>query len=166
MKKTIIFAFLGLIILGSCKDSRENAVDAYKAVDKQKQEEIILDSLGQVANSSFADFRKAFAEQKEGTSNFFVKEKYVNDANREEHLWIRDITAKGDTLYGVVDSKPRVTNKVKHNDMIVIDPARISDWMYYDNGKLVGGFSLRYERSKLSVEEQKEFDEKYNVSFE
>ncbi len=162
----MMFAFLGLIGFSSCKDSRENAVDAYKAVDKQKQEEVTLDSLGQVANANFADFRKAFAEQKAGTSNFFVKEKYVNDVNREEHLWIRDITAKGDTLFGIVDSEPRVTREVKHNDTIVIDPARISDWMYYDNGKLVGGYTLRYERSKLSAEEQKEFDKKYNVSFE
>ena len=163
MKKIVGGAFLGFMLI-ACNN--ENTQKAYNAVDEHKAEQARLDSVTQLGHETFGDFRTAFTEQKAGTENFFVKQKFGTNTEQEEHLWISDIEARGDSLFGVVNSQPRATREVKLNDTILIDPARITDWMYYDNGKLMGGYSVKYERSKLSAEEKAEFDKQYNVSFD
>lgn len=164
MKKIIIYSCLSLIVFVSCKNENKNVQNAYKAVDKAEAENQKLDSISQVGNKTFGEFTKAFIDKKPGTTNFFVKEKFVANTGQEEHLWISDITSKNDTLYGVVNSQPKVTNEVKLNDTIKIDPSKITDWMFYRNDTLIGGYSVKYERSKLSDVEKKKFDEQYGVT--
>jgi uncharacterized protein YegJ (DUF2314 family) len=40
-----------------------------------------------------------------------------------------------------------------------IDANEIYDWMIVDDGKLVGGYSLRVIRAKMGPEQQRKFDE-------
>ncbi len=151
------------LCLGFFACTNENTQNAYKAVDEQKAEQARLDSVTKLGNETFADFRAAFKEQKAGTENFFVKQKFGTSTEQEEHLWLSDIEARGDSLFGVVNSQPKATREVKLNDTILIDPSRVTDWMYYDNGKLVGGYSVLYQRSKMTEEERAEFDKQYGL---
>ena len=46
---------------------------------------------------------------------------------------------------------------------VTVEPSKISDWMFVQNGRLVGGYTLRVLRDAMSPSERKEFDK--NVPF-
>jgi uncharacterized protein YegJ (DUF2314 family) len=47
---------------------------------------------------------------------------------------------------------------VKLGDEVVLDKSEVSDWMYIDDGLLVGGYTVLELRSQMSEEERKQFD--------
>jgi uncharacterized protein YegJ (DUF2314 family) len=53
---------------------------------------------------------------------------------------------------------PESTTDVKIGDKIQILNDNISDWMYVDNQKLRGGFTIRVLRKRMTESERKQFD--------
>jgi uncharacterized protein YegJ (DUF2314 family) len=51
-----------------------------------------------------------------------------------------------------------MVSNVKIGDQATVDPESISDWMFVDNGKLVGGYTVRVLRDAMSAAEREEFD--------
>ncbi|WP_313386505.1 DUF2314 domain-containing protein [Chishuiella sp.] len=156
-------------VLFSCGNKTEQiGVNAYKGIDKQEKEQKDLDSIGKEARQTFDDFKLALSMKDTTTTNFIVKEMYnIPNSTQKEHVWIRDVyTDQDDQLKGVVDNAPQYTKDVKLNDTVIIKPEEISDWMYYKGDKMIGGYSIKYMRSKLTDEERKKFDEQYKVKFD
>ena len=50
--------------------------------------------------------------------------------------------------------------------MISVPAEEVFDWMYVDNGKLVGGYSLRALRDKLSGKQREAFEKSMWFSFD
>lgn len=50
-------------------------------------------------------------------------------------------------------------------EVITIDPESICDWMYLDGEKLVGGYTIRVQYSRMTAEEKKKFDDKNGLIF-
>ncbi|MBF0598083.1 DUF2314 domain-containing protein [Faecalibacter rhinopitheci] len=173
MKKSILIVFAALA-LTAC-DNKNIAKDAYKGLDKQEKELAELDSITKQARSTFDDFKLALEMRDSTMSNFFVKEEFLvteGERTRQEHLWIRDIYQDGNVLKGIIDNQPVATSDVKVNDTIVIDDAKVSDWMFYKRepkdtvARIIGGYSVKFMRNKLSEAEKIEFDKQYQASFD
>ena len=173
MKKILLMSLVGLAFI-AC-DNKDIAKDAYKGLSKQEQELADLDSITQEARRTFDDFKLALEMKDSTMSNFIVKEEFiVKNGNRstQEHLWIRDVYQDGKVLKGVVDNQPKLTTEVKLNDTVVIDDAKISDWMFYKLepndtvARMIGGYSVKFMRNKLSDAERAEFDKQYKVKFD
>lgn len=173
MKKIILLAMMAVALV-SC-DNKNIAKDAYKGLDKQQQENAELDSITNFARSSFDDFKLALEMKDSTMSNFIVKQEYIvkeGDRTRQEHLWIRDVYMDNGVMKGIVDNEPVVTKEVKLNDTIIIDDKKVSDWMFYKiEGndtipKVIGGYSVKYMRSKLSDQEKADFDKQYQAKFD
>ena len=47
---------------------------------------------------------------------------------------------------------------LKLGQLVSVSPAEISDWVYVDNGKLVGGYTIRSHYNEMSSTKKKEFD--------
>ncbi len=73
-------------------------------------------------------------------------------------MWLNDVTYDGKKFHGVVNNDPNLVKNVKIGDKASVEPGKISDWMYIENGKLVGGYSVRVLRDGLSPAEKAEFD--------
>ena len=126
-----------------------------------------LDSIGKEAQQTFDDFKLALSMKDTTTTNFIVKEKFdIPNSDQKEHIWIRDVFEENDTLKGIIDNVPQYTKVVKHNDTVIIHENNLSDWMYYKADKMIGGFTIKYMRSKLTPEQRAEFDKQYKVKFE
>ena len=173
MKKTL-FILLAAVAFVAC-DNKDIAKNAYKGLDKQEKELAELDSITQEARRTFDDFKLALEMKDSTMTNFIVKEEFIvqnGNRNQQEHLWIRDVYQDGNVLKGIVDNEPKVTKEVKLNDTIVIDDKKISDWMFYKLepndtiARMIGGYSVKYMRSKLSDAERAEFDKQYKVKFD
>lgn len=50
--------------------------------------------------------------------------------------------------------------------IVSVEPKEISDWLYIDHGKLVGGYTVRVHYNELSPEQKKKFDREADFKIE
>lgn len=74
------------------------------------------------------------------------------------NIWTTPVRIEAGKYYGTLDNEPYQIKKYVVGDEINIPVDQISDWMYVDDGKLVGGYTLRVVRDSLTEEQRKEFD--------
>jgi len=55
-------------------------------------------------------------------------------------------------------AQPAKVKSVKIGQTVTVERAKISDWMYIENRKLVGGYTLRALRETLPPDERANFD--------
>jgi uncharacterized protein YegJ (DUF2314 family) len=109
------------------------------------------------ARSTVEQFIQALQTQKPSQSLFSVKAP-ITDGESVEHIWLGSVQFQDDKFIGIVDNEPGIVTDISLGDKISVERARISDWMYVDDGKLVGGFTLRAIRKRMSKRERIEFD--------
>jgi uncharacterized protein YegJ (DUF2314 family) len=63
-------------------------------------------------------------------------------------------------LAGILASVPEKVDRLKLGDLIFIDKDSVSDWMYIQNGKLIGGYTIKvvYDALDDSVKKEMERD--------
>lgn len=91
----------------------------------------------------------------------------LDDANGTEHIWLHDLSLDEDGLfYGVIDGDPVTVTTVKAGTRIGIPHEAISDWLIVDDGRLIGGYTIRVYRESLSDTERIEFDRGFGVGID
>ena len=58
----------------------------------------------------------------------------------------------------MVDNKPANIPGLKVGAKASVNPDEISDWSYVDNGRLVGGYTIRVLYSELTPQERADFE--------
>ncbi|MEP6806576.1 MAG: DUF2314 domain-containing protein [Flavobacterium sp.] len=145
----IIFCFI------SCKNSdkieRENQPDIYdvKSTDNEMNAAI------EKANQTLTDFNAALLNPEIEVKSLKVKFQNKTDA---EHIWLSNVEFKDGKYSGVLDNEPEYITEYKIGDKVNVDSKNISDWMYIENGKLYGGYTIKVLRNKMSEDEKKQFD--------
>lgn len=90
---------------------------------------------------------------------FSIKVKIV-DGEEVEHIWLTDTEFDQDgNLFGVVGNEPVNVTTVSLGQQIGIDRALISDWMIIEDGRLIGGYTIRAIRDGIDQAERKSFDD-------
>ncbi|HEY1067317.1 MAG TPA: DUF2314 domain-containing protein, partial [Pirellulales bacterium] len=64
----------------------------------------------------------------------------------------------GTQFHGMVGNTPVEATGVEFGQLVSVDPAKISDWMYVEDGKLVGGETIRAMVQRMSPEEKQRFE--------
>ena len=64
----------------------------------------------------------------------------------------------GNRFQGRIDNQPRKIQGLKLGQLVSINRNEISDWLYVDHGKLVGGYTVRVQYNELSAKQKQEFD--------
>jgi len=86
------------------------------------------------------------------------------DGENTAFMWLNNTAISGDAftaeLFEVPDTLP--SHKIGMRYTVTLD--ELLDWMVNDNGRLSGGFSLRYHRERLADDEKLEYDEFIGVS--
>jgi uncharacterized protein YegJ (DUF2314 family) len=108
------------------------------------------------ARQSVGRFVEAFTNPKKGQRSFLVKIAF-SKANRVEHLWLADLDFHGKTPTGVIADNP-IRPDLKFMQRVDIDLSQLSDWMYVEDGKLVGGYTTRLLRKRMNPSERREMD--------
>ena len=81
----------------------------------------------------------------------------ASDQHGSEHIWLNRITMRGGRVFGMVDTAPRVVKSIRQGQVMEIRDDSIVDWMYFENGRIVGNETgrtmIRYlpaaEREKM-----------------
>jgi uncharacterized protein YegJ (DUF2314 family) len=108
------------------------------------------------AKASFDEFIEAFYHPTEQQKSFLVKVVF-DEGEQREHIWLADLDFGGKKPTGVVANAPNLPT-LKFMQRIEFDPSYISDWMYIDEGYLVGGFTTRVIRDRMTPKERKDHD--------
>jgi uncharacterized protein YegJ (DUF2314 family) len=146
-----IAAALGVLAAGCGKTQPE---DRYTHVSP---DDARMNAAIEQARSSVDIFIAAIQSPKPGQSAFSVKTP-VSDGQHIEHFWLMPVTYDGTKFEGVIANEPFDVTNVKLGQRMTVERSQISDWMFVENGKLVGGYTLRILRSTLPPEERAEFD--------
>lgn len=67
----------------------------------------------------------------------------ISDAVGTEHFWCGEIEGDATGASCVIANTPVNVHVVAQGERVEVDPAIISDWMYYRDDKIVGGETIR-----------------------
>jgi uncharacterized protein YegJ (DUF2314 family) len=116
------------------------------------------------SRQAFGGFLKAFKNKTINQSSFSVKMPFAA-GDSDEHIWLGNISLIDDKLTGEINNLPENIQGLEPGDIIEIDQKKISDWFYIDNGKLIGGYTIRVLRGRMSPSEKEEFDRVFPVKY-
>jgi uncharacterized protein YegJ (DUF2314 family) len=97
------------------------------------------------ARETVQTFLGALQSPLPGMSSFSVKKKFAVGKDGGEHIWLSDVSwdPERKLIRGTVNNEPVDTKEVKLGDAATVAPAELSDWMFVQDGKLVGGYTIR-----------------------
>ena len=131
--------------------------------------------------NSDAEMYAAFQQARE-TLDSFIQKIETPQANRtlvavkvhfafpdssSQDIWVDQITYEGQngSFHGVMgDDIP--TLKLSVDDKITIDRQDIIDWMIVEDGKLIGGYTIRLAYERMTPAQKERFLETVNYSVE
>ncbi|TCD28223.1 DUF2314 domain-containing protein [Pedobacter psychrodurus] len=91
--------------------------------------------------------------------NYFSIKVLITDGDEGEHIWLTDPHFDDEgNLFGTVGNEPVNIRSVKFNQKIGIQRDLISDWMIIENGRLIGGYTIRAIRDGVAEKEKAAFD--------
>lgn len=93
------------------------------------------------------------------TQSYFAVKIRLRTDSGDEYVWIRDVSCDDLAFTGEMSSAPAGPS-YKLGDSYRVDKNDIYDWMIVDNGNLVGGYTIRVARRKMTVEDRRQFDQR------
>ena len=99
-----------------------------------------MDQAIEKARRETEHFVRAFTA--DAGESFAVKVPIV-DGEEVEHFWLTGISYAKGQFTGFISNHPGVVTNVSYGEMITVEKADISDWMYMKKGKMYGNYTLR-----------------------
>jgi uncharacterized protein YegJ (DUF2314 family) len=117
------------------------------------------------ARKTVGKFIAALEHPAAGQQDFEVKKPFIQ-GNQVEHIWLSDVRFVGNLFQGRIDNQPRKIVGLKIGETASVKPNEISDWLFVDNGKLVGGYTVRVHYNELSPQQKQDFDRRADFRIE
>jgi uncharacterized protein YegJ (DUF2314 family) len=83
----------------------------------------------------------------------------------KEGVWLNNVAVKNGMIAGKMTQDSRTSPSIKRGSTQQVKPTQISDWMFIENGKLVGGYTIRLARDHMAPEQRKVFDKSQPFKF-
>ncbi|MBX3444283.1 MAG: DUF2314 domain-containing protein [Planctomyces sp.] len=108
------------------------------------------------AKRTLPSFVAAFESPRPNQLGFSIKSRFV-DGDEAEFMWIGLEETDGTSFRGVLMNEPVNLSNVRSGHPVLIPREEVSDWMYVEDGKLVGGYTIRVLQEILEGEDLEEF---------
>jgi uncharacterized protein YegJ (DUF2314 family) len=102
-------------------------------------------------------FAAALADERPGTRAFAIKKAY-SDGKHTEYIWLSRVVRSGEGFEATVDNTPVWLSDVKVGSRAMVERNDVVDWMFVENGTLVGGFTIRVLFFREPPEKQRELE--------
>jgi len=124
-----------------------------------------LDSAIQQARDSLDAFIERIAAPHADRTFVAVKVRFHPPGEVSQDIWVDEVTHTNGVFRGNIgDDIP--TLKLEAGEKIKIDETDIIDWMIVEEGKLIGGYTIRLAVQRMSPEERERFLETLDYSIE
>jgi uncharacterized protein YegJ (DUF2314 family) len=166
MKLHVVSRLL-LILLAACSFAVAGcgeSMDGPEVVKREGEPDVIrsqndqqLDRAVAKAKETYTQLVAALKDREPQHRGHAVKKPFATRSGDREHIWISDVSWDGDGFSGVINNEPVETQEVKLGDRVKVTPDELSDWMYIDGNRIVGGYTIRVLHYQQSPEDQKAF---------
>ena len=146
---------LAVLAVGAgCSKPAAPSADPIRLVSKDDAQ---MNAAMATARTTVGTFITALKSPRSTQTAFSVKARFT-DGNGVEYMWLVPVTFDGKTFHGEINNTPEKVMTVKLGQSVTVETSEIADWMYIDNGTLVGGYTTRALRDTMSPMERAEFD--------
>lgn len=114
------------------------------------------------AHNSLNQFRRMLPADRSPRSNAMVKTVIVQGDNTA-FIWLNNVRDHGAGFTAEFYEVPNDLEEYARGDEVEVADTELLDWMVNEDGLLHGGFSIRYVRARLPVEERAEYDKYIGV---
>jgi uncharacterized protein YegJ (DUF2314 family) len=104
------------------------------------------------ARQTLPEFWQHFATPKADEVDFSLK-LAISDDNGTEHFWCINIEGDATAATCEIGNEPQFVLTVEYGERVEVDPAIISDWMFFVGEKIRGARTLRAILPMLAPEE-------------
>jgi uncharacterized protein (TIGR03067 family) len=67
----------------------------------------------------------------------------IKDGEKTEHLWLVPVRYQNGSFVGRINNEPQYVKTVSFDDEITVAKDQISDWIYAEDKKIMGGYTAR-----------------------
>jgi uncharacterized protein YegJ (DUF2314 family) len=158
MRPASLALAIALMALGACSQkstpsSSESSIPPPAMVPLEMR----MQAATKLARHTLGDLEQRLAHPPPSQTFIAVKGRFEEDG-LEENLWIGELTAAGDEFRGKIVTEPVRLKKLEWGQSAALHRDQVLDWFAIEDGKLVGGYALRVERSLLSAIERADYD--------
>jgi uncharacterized protein YegJ (DUF2314 family) len=114
------------------------------------------------ARETVDEFIVALGDPQPSQTDFSIKVGF-RDAHGNEYICLNNVTYHDGVFHGTIGNEPETVRSVRYGEPVTVAKDQIGDWMYIDDGKLIGGYTMRVMRSRLAPDKRAEFDA--NITF-
>jgi uncharacterized protein YegJ (DUF2314 family) len=126
------------------------------ATSQTSTKDVELDAAIQQARDSLDVFIERIASPHGNRTLVAVKVRFFSPDGSSQDIWADGVTYTDDTFRGHMgDDIPAL--KLKFDEKITIPREDILDWMIVEDGKLIGGYTIRLAVQRMSPEEKERF---------
>lgn len=124
-----------------------------------------LDSAISQARESLDTFTTRITTSHADRTFVAVKVRFTPPDESAQDIWVDEVTYADGILHGIMgDDIPSL--KLEAGEKITIDEEDIVDWMIVEDGKLIGGHTIRLAVQRMSPEERERFLETLDYTIE
>lgn len=117
------------------------------------------------AQQSLQSFVDALERPQPTQLNHAVKATF-QDGKETEAIWLTALRFDGKEFHGTVSNEPVHLKNIHLGSKVTVEAAKVSDWMMVDNGRLVGGYTIRVVRDNLPLDDRKRFEQTVPFAFD
>lgn len=100
------------------------------------------------------------------TASGFLAKRLVIEGKTREKVWLTNLRYDGRQLHGEVWQKPQLLKKVKQGDNLSLSPYELYDWVYIEDGKLQGGYTIRVLYQRANAQGKKLLEKQFGAKIE
>lgn len=157
MRHFATLMLLSLAALASCAKEPVIEREGEPKVTGFEAEDPEMNAAMRQARATLTDFEKRLAQPPPTQQHLGLKGRF-EEGEHVEHMWIGEIEVTSEGYRGVLGNHPVHIQSIDVGSKVLVTREQVSDWMAIDDGKLVGGYTLRVQRARMSPEERAEFD--------
>lgn len=109
------------------------------------------------------DYFKSSLTAPQPQQTYFSLKAHLKDGEYSEHIWLHDVSFdESNNFFGVVGNVPLNLKNIVLGQRVGMGVNDVSDWMIIENERLIGGYTIRVLRDKMSEKERAAFDNSMN----
>jgi len=156
----LLLAMIMIFCLLGCNEGNANRTkhgDEPAIYHVQGDDQAMNGAIGK-ARRTLQTFIDSLKSGNHSLRDFTIKMKFKT-AEGHEHIWLNNISFVGSKMFGVVNNLPEQTREVNLGETVEVTDDKITDWMFIEDGKLRGGYTIRVLFKDMSEKEKKEFEQ-------
>ncbi len=150
----MLAAVAATLLVSGCQDKKKQARhDAMVELMHGNTPDADMAAAMEKAKSTLPEFLATMQHPGAGQSKFLVRAVFPAEGGKQQILWINQLTYDGTLLHGVADDNTsKKGSGIPKDGKVAVELSKVADWMYEDNGKAAGGWTLRVLRKKYPAE--------------